>query len=362
MTAKKTSLYDIHVELGAKMVEFAGYWMPIQYRGIMEEHRKVRTSVGLFDVSHMGEFTFRGPEALNFLQRVTINDVSKLQVGQAQYSAMCYEHGGLVDDLILYRRESDYLMVVNASNIEKDWNWLQQHRTDGVELSNESDQTALLAVQGRNAEKTLQAITDIDLSAIKYYWFAMGHIHQIPVMISRTGYTGEDGFEVAVAAEQAPAVWRAILEAGRQYEIEPIGLGARDTLRMEMKYCLYGNDIDEHTNPIEAGLGWITKLQKGDFIGSDVLRRIQQEGPKRKLVGMELTGRHIARHGHSIYKDGSLIGHVTSGTFSPSLNKPIAMGYLQVPYHETGTVVEVEIRNRRAEARVVKTPFYQRPY
>ncbi len=359
---KKTSLYDLHVAAGAKIVEFGGYLMPVQYRGIIDEHKKVRNSVGLFDVSHMGEFAFSGPEALAFVQKMTINDVSRLAVGQAQYSAMCYDHGGIVDDLIVYRDEDHYLMVVNAANLEKDWQWLLEHKMPGVELQNRSDDTALLALQGRNAEKTLQPLTDVDLSRIKFYWFAHGTVAGVPAMISRTGYTGEDGFEIAVAMEQGPKVWEALMESGRPFEIEPIGLGARDTLRMEMKYCLYGNDIDETTNPLEAGLGWITKLDKGDFIGAEALRRIKAEGVRRKLVGMELEDRNIARHGYPILRDGRQIGVVTSGTFSPSLNRPIAIGYVEVPFHEIGTEIIVQIRGREARGKVVKTPFYQRPY
>ncbi len=359
---KKTPLYDWHVAAGAKMVEFAGYWMPVQYRGIMEEHKKVRSSVGLFDVSHMGEFTFYGPEALAFLQKMTINDVSRLAVGQAQYSAMCYEHGGIVDDLIVYRDEDHFMMVVNAGNLEKDWQWLQEHQIPGVEMRNESDQTALFALQGRHAEKVLQPLTEVELSGIRFYWFAHGKVAGVKAMISRTGYTGEDGFEIAVAANDAVKVWEAIMESGKPYEIEPVGLGARDTLRMEMKYCLYGNDIDETTNPLEAGLGWITKLDKGDFIGAEALRRVKAEGVKRKLVGMALDDRNIARHGYPIVKDGEEVGVVTSGTFSPSLNRPIAIGYVAVPHHEIGNELMVKIRNREAAAKVVKTPFYQRPY
>ncbi|MDQ7054088.1 MAG: glycine cleavage system aminomethyltransferase GcvT [candidate division KSB1 bacterium] len=359
---KKTPLYDWHVAAGAKMVEFAGYLMPVQYRGIIEEHKKVRSSVGLFDVSHMGEFTFYGPEALAFLQKMTINDVGRLAVGQAQYSAMCYDHGGIVDDLIVYRHEDHYLMVVNAANLEKDWQWLQEHAMPGVELRNESDDTALMALQGRHAEKVLQPLTDLDLSGIKFYWFAIGRVAGVEAMVSRTGYTGEDGFEIAVAANDAVKVWEAMMESGKPYEIEPVGLGARDTLRMEMKYCLYGNDIDETTNPLEAGLGWITKLEKGDFIGAGALLRVKAEGIKRKLVGMELEDRNIARHGYPIFKDGEEVGVITSGTFSPSLNRPIAIGYVAAPHHEIGTELTVKIRQRDAAATVVKTPFYQRPY
>ncbi len=358
MTVKKTTLYDAHVAAGAKMVDFAGYLMPVQYRGIVDEHRKVRQSVGLFDVSHMGEFTFHGPGALSFLQKMTINDVSKLAVGQAQYSAMCYPDGGIVDDLIVYRHEDHYMMVVNASNLEKDLAWLQEHAGADVTIRDESEQTGLIAVQGRNAEKLLQKLTDIDLSAIRFYWFANGRIDDIPVMISRTGYTGEDGFEVAMPAEKAAKVWAMMLEAGAEFEVEPIGLGARDTLRLEMKYCLYGNDIDKTTNPIEAGLGWITKLDKGDFIGREAIARVREQGPERKLIGLELEGRNIARHGFAVLHDGEEVGVVTSGSLSISLGKPIAMAYVRSDLAAVGTELSVQVRKKEAVARVVKTPFY----
>ncbi len=358
MTVKKTTLYDAHVAAGAKMVDFAGYLMPVQYRGIVDEHHKVRQSVGLFDVSHMGEFTFHGPGALSFLQKMTINDVGKLAVGQAQYSAMCYPDGGIVDDLIVYRHDDHYMMVVNASNLEKDLAWLQEHAGDEVTIRDESEQTGLIAVQGRNAEKLLQKLTDIDLSAIRFYWFANGHIDDVPVMISRTGYTGEDGFEVAMPAEKAGKVWAMMLEAGAEFEVEPIGLGARDTLRLEMKYCLYGNDIDKTTNPIEAGLGWITKLDKGDFIGREAIARVREQGPERKLIGLELEGRNIARHGFVVLHDGEEVGVVTSGSLSISLGKPIAMAYVRSDLAAVGTELSVQVRKKEAAARVVKTPFY----
>jgi aminomethyltransferase len=360
--AKKTPLFDAHLNAGGKMVEFAGFLMPVQYRGIIQEHRKVRSSVGLFDVSHMGEFTFRGADVLSFLQKMTVNDVSKLQVGQAQYTAMCYEHGGIVDDFIVYRLKDHYMMIVNAGNLEKDFAWLQSHVEDGVALRNESEDFALLALQGRNAEATLQKLTHVDLSEIKFYHFIQGNVAGIPAMISRTGYTGEDGFEIAVATKKAEKLWFALLEAGAEFEIEPVGLGARDTLRLEMKYCLYGNDIDETTNPLEAGLGWITKLEKGDFIGSDVLKKVNKEKPVRKLVGLQLEDRNIARHGYEIFYENKIVGNVTSGSLSPSLNYPIALGYVGAEYALLDTGLTVKIRNRHTQARVVKTPFYKRPY
>jgi aminomethyltransferase len=359
---KKTALYDTHASHGGKLVEFAGFWMPVQYRGIIDEHRKVRSSVGVFDVSHMGEFEFCGKAAGEFLQRMTINDVSKLAEYQAQYSAICYPNGGIVDDVIVYRWPDRYMMVVNASNIEKDFAWLSEHKMSEADLSDVSDNYSLLAVQGRNAQATLQKLTKVDLAAIKYYWFNSGEIAGVPTFISRTGYTGEDGFEIGFAPSHSEKVWNAIFEAGKEFGIEPIGLGARDTLRLEMKYCLYGNDIDQTTNPLEAGLGWITKLDKGDFIGRDAMAKMKTAGIPRKLVGFDVEGKNIARHGYPILKDGAQIGHVTSGTFSPSLEKSIGLGYVASAHAAVGTELVMDIRGRAARARVVKAPFYQRPY
>jgi aminomethyltransferase len=361
MAPRKTALYAIHAQHGAKLVEFAGFWMPVQYRGIIDEHRQVRSSAGVFDVSHMGEFEFRGKAAAEFLQRVTVNDVSKLAEYQAQYSALCYPDGGIVDDVIVYRWPDHYLMVVNASNIEKDFNWLSQHATTDIGLIDKSDEYGLLAVQGRNAQAALQKITKLNLAAIKYYWFAAGEIAGVHAFVSRTGYTGEDGFEVGFAPQHSEKVWNAIFEAGKEFSIEPIGLGARDTLRLEMKYCLYGNDIDQTTNPLEAGLGWITKLDKGDFIGREAMATMKAAGLPRKLVGFEVEGRSIARHGFPILKDGVQIGHVTSGTFSPSLEKSIGLGYVAA-HAAVDAEIAIGIRGRVARARIVKTPFYQRPY
>jgi aminomethyltransferase len=359
---KKTAFYDIHAQHGAKLVEFAGYWMPVQYRGIIDEHRKVRNAVGVFDVSHMGEFEIRGKGALEFLQRVTINDASKLAEYQAQYSAICYPDGGIVDDVIVYRWPDHYMMVVNASNIEKNFNWLKQHATSDFGLIDKSDEFSLLAVQGRKAQATLQKLAAIDLATIKYYWFAAGEIAGAPAFISRTGYTGEDGFEVGFAANHSEKIWNAIFDAGKEFDIEPIGLGARDTLRLEMKYCLYGNDLDQTTNPLEAGLGWITKLDKGDFIGREAMVKMKAAGVPRKLIGFEMEGKNIARHGYPILKDGAQVGHVTSGTFSPSLEKSIGLGYVASQHSAAGTELIIDIRGRVAGARIVKTPFYQRPY
>lgn len=362
LPVQKTALYDTHLAHGAKMVEFGGFLMPVQYRGILDEHHQVRKSVGIFDVSHMGEFEFRGASAHEFLQRMTINDVSKLEIGQAQYSALCYPEGGIVDDVIVYRKADRYLMVVNAANLPKDWAWLAQHADAHVGMVDISNETGLLAVQGRNAQATLQKLTKFDLKTIKYYWFAETELAGVPVLTSRTGYTGEDGFEVMMAEAHAVKVWNAIMEAGKEFAIEPIGLGARDTLRLEVKFCLYGNDIDQTTNPIEAGLGWITKVDKGEFIGKAAIAQMKANGPKRKLVGFELPGKNIARHSYAILKDGNNIGHVTSGTFSPSLQKAIGMGYVATEHSAIASEIMIDIRGRMAPARIVKTPFYQRLY
>lgn len=362
MEPKKTALYEVHQKLGAKIVEFGGYLMPVQYKGIIEEHKRVRNSVGIFDVSHMGEFLIKGEKAQEYLQKMTLNDVTKLVDNRAQYSGMCYENGGMVDDLVIERFHDHYMVIVNASNREKDFRWMKQHVIPEVELTDISDDFSLFAVQGRNAETTLQKLTDLNLSEIKYYWFREGKIAGVDAVISRTGYTGEDGFEVGIDARQSIDVWEAILEAGQEFEIAPIGLGARDTLRLEMKYCLYGNDIDETTNPIEAGLGWITKLDKGDFIGRDAIIRAMEQGITRRLVGFELKDRAFPRHGYKIMKDGKEIGHVTSGTFSPSLDKGIGIGYINKPFNQVDTLITISIRGRDVPAQVVKTPFYQRPY
>jgi aminomethyltransferase len=359
---QRTALYDTHAALGAKIVAFGGYLMPVQYRGIIEEHQKVRSAAGIFDVSHMGEFEFRGAGALAFLQRMTINDVAKLEVGQAQYSAMCYPDGGVVDDLIVYRLPDRFMMVVNAANLQKDWDWLHQHATTNVDMHDASAATGLLAVQGRQAEATLKKLTRVNLKEIKYYCFAQAELAGTPVLIARAGYTGEDGFEVGFPVQHSQRLWDAILGAGAEFGLEPAGLGARDTLRLEMKYCLYGNDLDQTTNPIEAGLGWITKLDKGDFIGRSALAQIKAGTPRRKLVGFELEGRNLARNGFVIWKNGEQIGEVTSGGFSPSLQKSIGLGYIATPHSALGAEIQIEVRSRMVNARVVKTPFYQRPY
>lgn len=362
MEPKKTALYEEHQKLGAKIVEFAGYLMPIQYRGIREEHRRVRSTVGIFDVSHMGEFYVSGPRALDFLNQVTINDVAKLAINQVQYSALCYENGGMVDDLLVYRLPDRYLLVVNAANLQKDWDWLQKHLLPGVEMTNASDDCALIAIQGRYAEKTLQKLTQVNLSKIPYYWLEQGKLANVNMLISRTGYTGETGFELCFDPAHARQVWAEIMTAGAEFEIEAIGLAARDSLRLEMKFCLYGNDIDATTHPLEAGLGWITKLKKGDFIGREALIRFKEAGLKRQLIGFEVTGQAFPRHGYKIAKNGREIGVVTSGTVSPMLDKGIGMGYVPVELSEIGSQFEIQIRDRTIPAIVVETPFYQRPY
>jgi len=355
---KKTALYDVHKKLGAKIVEFGGFLMPIQYSSIIREHKRVRTTVGMFDVSHMGEFIFKGERALDFLNYMTINDVAKLVDYQAQYSAMCYDDGGMVDDLLVYRYPDHFMMVVNASNTEKDWNWIVQHKQEGVEMENISDSITLLAVQGKKCLPTLQKLTDVDLSAIKFYHFVEGVLAGVPMTVSRTGYTGELGFELYFDRKYSVSVWDAVMDAGREFDIEPIGLGARDTLRLEMKYCLYGNDIDQTTNPLEADLGWITKLRKGNFIGRDALLKVKEEGIQRKLVGFKMKSRSFPRHGYRIFKDEKQIGHVTSGTVSPMLSVGIGMGYVSFEQAAVGTPIDIEIRNKMEPAVVCETPFY----
>ncbi|NUN68927.1 MAG: glycine cleavage system aminomethyltransferase GcvT [Bacteroidetes bacterium] len=358
---KRTPFFEQHRQAGAKIVPFGGFEMPVQYAGIMEEHKTVRTAVGVFDVSHMGEFFAQGPNALSFLQSITVNDVSKLTPGKAQYSAMCYEDGGIVDDLLVYMlADQSYMIVVNAANIDKDWAWMQQHCPAGVTFVNNSDETALLAVQGPSSLATMQKLTSVDLSVIPYYGFVRGTLAGVEMTISRTGYTGELGFEIYFGVEHASKVWDAVFDAGKEFSIAPIGLGARDTLRLEMGYCLYGNDIDQTTNPIEGGLGWITKLAKGDFIGKPVLERCKADGPKRKLVGMMLQEKAVPRHGYPLLVNGKPTGVVTSGTFSPSLEKGIAMGYVGAAHAAPGTTVQIDVRGKSVDATVVALPFLKK--
>jgi len=357
MALKKTAFHDLHEKAGAKMVEFAGFHMPIQYSGIRDEHRRVRETVGVFDVSHMGEVEISGPKALDLVQKLTINDASTLAVNQAQYSAMCYEDGGIVDDLIVYRFADKFWLVINAANREKDVAWRRENKIDGSEVKDISDGISQLAVQGKKAEATLQKLTNIKLEEIPFYWFIEGELAGAPMVISRTGYTGEPGFELYMKNQYAEKTWKAVFEAGEEFDIEPIGLGARDSLRMEKKMCLYGNDIDESTNPLEAGLGWITKLDKGDFNGADVLRKLKEEGVSRRLVAFTLKESGFPRKGYKIYKDDEEVGIVTSGTVSPILEKGIGLGYVKRPHFKSGTEIDVEIRNRRVKAEIIKPPF-----
>ncbi|MBP8067101.1 MAG: glycine cleavage system aminomethyltransferase GcvT [Pedobacter sp.] len=356
-----TALTEKHIALGAKMVPFAGYNMPVQYEGINAEHATVRNAVGVFDVSHMGEFILKGDNALDLIQRVTSNDASKLYDGKVQYSCLPNTQGGIVDDLLVYRiDEKSYMLVVNASNIEKDWNWIQQFNTANVEMHNISDQTSLLAIQGPKAADALQSLTEIDLASMEYYSFKKGVFAGVAnVLISATGYTGAGGFEIYFENKDANVIWDAIFEAGQAYGIKPIGLGARDTLRLEMGFCLYGNDINDETSPIEAGLGWITKFTK-NFTNSAALLAQKEVGIKNKLVGFEMIDRGIPRHDYPIVDEqGSLIGKVTSGTQSPSLQKAIGMGYVSKEFSKEGTEIYIDIRNNKIKAKVVKFPFYK---
>jgi aminomethyltransferase len=360
----KTTIFNaIHKELGAKMVPFAGYEMPVQYpKGIIHEHKTVRGSVGVFDVSHMGEFEIRGKDALAYVQKIAVNDASKLMPGKVQYSAMCYNDGGLVDDMLVYYMDDNfYMLVVNGANIDKDWEWCVKN-TEGfdVDLKNVTDEVNLLAVQGPESLNTLQKLTDVNLKDIEFYNYETGELAGVDMIISRTGYTGELGFELYFRGDfdKAKSVWDKIFFAGKEFGIEPVGLGSRDTLRLEKGYCLYGNDIDETTNPIEAGLGWITKLAKGPFNGSDVIAKVKEEGITRRLVGFVVNAdRFIARHGYKIMADGKEIGHVTSGNLSPILNEPIGMGYVAKEYKEPGTKIEIEARGKTFPAEVIKLPF-----
>jgi aminomethyltransferase len=356
---KRTPLRDVHVKAGAKMVPFGGWDMPVQYSGIIEEHRTVRRAVGLFDISHMGEFEVRGPGALAAVQHLCTNDAAALAEGQVQYAALCYPDGGIVDDLTVYRLAADHFMlVVNASNIDKDWAWVTAPRAAGAEWRNVSDETALLAVQGPKAEGLVGRLADRDVTDLGYYHFVRGTVAGVPALISRTGYTGEDGFELYIAAGGAERLWSALLEAGRAEGIQPIGLGARDTLRLEMKYALYGNDIDQTTNPLEAGLGWVVKPAKGDFIGRAAIEALRARGVTRRLVGFEMAERAVPRHGYRLLAGGTPIGVVTSGSFGPSVERSIGMGYVPVGLAAVGSELHVEIRGATHAARVVKTPFY----
>jgi aminomethyltransferase len=354
---KKTALHDVHLGLNAKMVPFAGYEMPIQYHSIRAEHRRVRDTVGVFDVSHMGEIEVRGDNAIDMVQKVTINDAAALAVGQVQYSAMCYPDGGIIDDLLVYRYPDHFLLVVNAANKDKDFQWLEENKIPGCELIDISDAVTQIAIQGKMAAATLQKLTDIRLEDIKYYWFVEGPIDGVNMLISRTGYTGEPGFELYFDNQYAVKVWKKVFEAGEEFNIEPIGLGARDSLRMEKKMCLYGNDIDQSTNPLEAGLGWITKLDKSDFIGKNALVKVKEDGLKRRLVAFVLQDSGFPRKSFEIYKNGTKIGSVTSGTVSPILEKGIGLGYVKKDLSKIGTLIDIKIRDKMIPAEIVKPPI-----
>jgi aminomethyltransferase len=343
------------------MVPFGGWDMPVQYSSILEEHRAVRGAAGLFDISHMGEIEFKGPDALAAVQRLVTSDASKLQAGQVQYAALCYVNGTFVDDLTVYRLADDHFMLtVNAANIEKDYAWIRDHVTGRVEALNISDETALLALQGPKAQEILQKFTPVDLSQIRYYWFQRGKVLEAEAIISRTGYTGEDGFEIYLSPAQAETLWWRLLEAGRSYGVLPTGLGARDTLRLEAKMALYGNDIDDTHTVLEADLGWIVKFEKGAFIGREALQKQQAEGIRRKLVGFEMVGRGIARSHYKIVKDGREIGEVTSGGPSPTLGKNIGLGYIVIEHAKIGAEFDIVIRGEPVRAKIVPTPFYKR--
>jgi aminomethyltransferase len=359
MDLKYIPLNDLHVKLGGKMVPFAGYNMPVRYSSDIEEHMTVRKAVGVFDVSHMGEFLVKGPHALELIQRVTTNDASKLTDGQAQYSCLPNETGGIIDDLIVYKiRDHHYMIVVNASNIDKDWAWFNKYNTVGAELENISDNICLFAVQGPKATATLQKLTRTDLSAIKYYHFAIGEFAGVPdVIMSNTGYTGAGGFEIYVNKDHAQKVWNSIFEAGKEFDIKPIGLGARDTLRLEMGFCLYGNDIDDTTSPLEGGLGWITKFTK-DFTNANAIQKQKAEGVSRKLVGFKMIDKGIPRHDYVLKNaNGEVIGKVTSGTMSPMLGVGIGLGYVTSENSTVGSEIFVDVRGKALKAQVVKPPF-----
>ncbi len=356
---KTVPLHQLHIRLGAKMVPFAGFEMPVRYSSDLDEHHTVRNAVGVFDVSHMGEFSVKGPGALALIQKVSSNDATALYDGKVQYSYLPNATGGVVDDFLVYRiAEDDYFLVVNASNIEKDWNWIQSHNTEGVAMENLSDSLCLLAVQGPKATAALQKLTEVDLASMEYYTFKIGEMAGIKdIIISATGYTGAGGFEIYVKNADAEKMWEAIFEAGAEFGIKPVGLGARDTLRLEKAFCLYGNDIDDETSPLEAGLGWVTKFTK-DFINSDALKTQKEAGLKRKLVGFEMIDRGIPRgHYELCDAEGNKLGEVTSGTQSPTLQKGIGLGYVPTEFSKAGTEIFVKVRDRLLKAQVVKTPF-----
>ena len=360
---KRTKFYDVHKKLGAKIIEYAGFEMPVQYSSIIAEHKSVRNSVGIFDVSHMGEIFISGEKALDFVQEIAVNDASKLFPGRVQYSAMCYPDGGIVDDLLVYRLdETEFMLVVNAANADKDFKWMINNNKVSAILENKSDEYSLLAVQGPDSKKVVQKLTEAELDKLEYYHFVKAELAGIKVILSRTGYTGELGYELYFTGDEQKAeeLWNKILQAGKEYDIQPLGLAARDSLRLEMGFCLYGNDIDQTTNPLEAGLSWITKLNKEKFIGKKVLSEIKLHGVKRKLSGLISDEKVFPRHGYEIYSNGEKIGYVTSGTVSPILEQPIALGYLETAYSSVGTEVEISVRGKKIPAQVVKVPFIKK--
>ena len=358
---KRTPLYEEHRRLGAKLVPFAGFEMPVQYSaGILAEHRAVRNHAGLFDVSHMGELEISGGDALGLIQYVTTNDASRLEVGQAQYTVICQEDGGTLDDCLVYRFDDHYMVVPNASNVDKVRDWIEKYagRFD-ARVVDRSDETALFAIQGPRAEEILRGLTDVDLGALGYYHFTVGEVDGRRAVISRTGYTGEDGFELYLAADDAPHLWRRILDAGAPHGLLPVGLGARDSLRLELGYVLYGNDLDENHTPLEAGLGWVVKLDKGDFLGRNALARLKQEGIRERLAGFVTKERAFPRHGYEVRVGGEPAGEVTSGMLSPSLDQGIGLAYVPVEAAKPGTAIEVVVRNRPVAAEIVRPPFYK---
>jgi len=355
---KKTPFYDIHIKNNGKIVNFAGYLMPVQFEGIIPEHQTVRSSVGLFDVSHMGEIEIRGDDRIKFTNYITTNDVAKLAVNQVHYSTMLYPDAGIVDDLLVYNLRDRVFLVVNAANTDKDYKWIVDNKKYDVEIKNVSDDIGQLAIQGPKSELVMQRLFDFALSELQYYWATETKMKGIPVILSRTGYTGEDGFEVYLDRQYAVQAWGMIMEAGREFAIKPVGLGARDTLRFEMRYCLYGNDIDKTTNPLEAGLGWIVKLDKDDFIGKENLLKIKETGVKRKLVGFDVVDTGIPRPHQEIHNETKKVGSVTSGTFSPSLRKGIGIGYVDLPFNKVGTTLKV-IGKNPIMVEIIKGAFYK---
>ncbi len=354
---QRTSLFNKHKTLGAKIVPFAGFEMPLQYEGVIKEHLAVRETAGVFDVSHMGEFIVKGKNAEKFLNYVTINDVSKIEIGQAQYSAMCYDDGGIVDDLLIYRYSEYYMLIVNAANIDKDFGWLKEHLYDDVLLENRSAEISLIALQGPKSRQILTKISKVDISNIPFYFFKVGKVAGCDVTVARTGYTGELGYEIYGTNDDIPKVWDALFTIGKPMGLVPVGLAARDTLRLEMNFCLYGNDIDETTHPYEAGLGWITKVEKGDFIGRNAIID-RKANMTRRLVCVEMIDKAIPRQGYEIFIDSEKVGYFTSGGQSPALQKGIGLAYISRPYTKSGTEIEVEIRGKRKRAIIVKPPFY----